>query len=188
MTFLALLLGSSLAASTAHAARAVSKTPAPQPLTYLKIYSLAPFKEHWTLTLKVRSLAKARDAVLKTFSEAGAVMTHSLESFPSSQQTQQLSYTLSKTKATAVLKKLRKVGSVGDPRVLTSADPVDLPEIQEKLGKLEGERAAHVKELESMPAISALVGELIHHLAEVRAVYSTTDAEVLLNMTIEEKR
>ena len=187
----AVLLGLALAAGVsprpASGTDVVSKTPSPAPMQWLKIYSLAPYKERWTLTISVANLDRGRASVEKTMSEAGAVLTHPLENFPASARSQQLSYTLPKMAAERALKKLKKAGKFPPPIVLTSAEPVSLPEVREKLDRLNAERGAHLKELQAMPAVSALVAETINHLATVKKVVESTEAEVLLNITIEQK-
>lgn len=157
---------------------------------WLKIYSLLPYKEHWSLAISVRDIKKDLPRVLAAFSKSGGALIQTLESFPSSPSagTQQLSYTLSAQSAAKVLKALRKVGDFPAPLVRPAVEPVPLAEVKDKIKRLMGERAARAKELAGMPAVSAAVDELLEHLLLVEAVHEKADAEVLLNVTVQEKR
>lgn len=161
--------------------------PSPQ---WLKTYSLSPYKEFWTLRVEVPSLEKDRPKILNIFSKAGARLIQPLESFPSSKidKTQQLSFKLGLKAAKAALKRLRKVGSFLEPATRPSAEPVPIPEVKDKIQRLISEKTAHAKELASMPAVSAVVDELLEQLLMVEVVQGKTDTEVLLNMTIQERR
>lgn len=159
------------------------------PGQWLKLYSLSPYREHWTMTVEVKDMGKDLSKVLNVFSKAGAALTQLLENFPASKidKTQQLSYRLSLRSARAALKNLKEVGKFADPLVRPAAEPIPLPEIKEKIQKLMAEKEAHAKELSAMPATSALAEELLEHLLMVESVHERTDTEVLLNITIQGK-
>ena len=162
---------------------------APAPVDWTRIYSLAPYREVWTLTVDVKDYAKGLPRVLKIFSDAGIKPTLPLEQFPhgADLKSQELSYRLTAKSGAGVLKKLQKAGAVGGPKVTHTGEPINLREVDDKLAKLSADRNAHQTELAQMPSISALVDEMIQHLSAVKMVRESVDTEVLLNMTVREK-
>lgn len=160
------------------------------PVQWLRTYSLAPYKEHWSLDVEVKVLSKDLPKILKAFAKAGAVLTQPLEQFPvsKSEASQQLSFHSSALGGQAALKALQKLAKAGPPRVRYSPEPVPMSEIKEKIGKLRSERKEHGAELARTPATSALAEEMLEHLLMVEAVREKVDKEVLINMTLREKR
>ena len=51
---------------------------------------------------------------------------------------------------------------------------------------LEADKAAHAAELSRMPAVSALVEELLGHLRGVQSALRNPDIEVLLQLTVKD--
>ena len=166
-----------------------AKAPPAKPY-WLKIYSLVPYKEEWTLAIRVPDLDQDLPKILKAFDKAGASLIQPLANFPSSRidKSQQLSYRLPIGAAKGVLQSLKKLGSIDGPMTRPMGEPIPLPEVRDKLRRLAAERQAHAKELSAMPAIRAAADEIFSHLALVEAVGARTQAEVLLNMTVRQSR
>lgn len=162
----------------------------PPPLQWLRTYSLAPYKEQWSLDAEVKDLKKDLPKVLKAFEKSGVVLTQPLESFPASkvEGSQQLSLRGSASAGRAALKSFQKLAKVGEPRVRYTAEPVPLPEVKAKIAKLQLEKKEHAAELAKLPATAALADEMLQHLMMVETVRENTDNEVLINMTLREKR
>ena len=160
------------------------------PVYWLKTYSLSPYKEYWTLVIEVRKLDRDLPKILIIFSEGKAKLTQPFATFPASkiEHSQQLSYRLELKSAKKALKNLRKIAAFPEPLVRPAAEVVPMAEVKDKINRLISEKTAHSKELSAMPALSAIVDELLEQLLLVEAVRDKTDAEVLLNMTIQEKR
>lgn len=163
---------------------------APLPTQWLKIYPLSPYKEHWSLDLEVKDYQKDAQKIVKLFQKAGASLTQPLDLFPVSrtERSRQLSFRSSLKSAQAALKAVRKAAVVEALRQRPAAEPVSLAELNGKIEKLAADRKAHESELAGMPAVSAAVEELFSHLLSARAVQERTDSEVLINVSIKEKR
>ena len=172
-------------------AGAQSPKPAASRAPYwFKMYSLVPYKEDWTVSLRVPDLEKDLPQVLKALDKAGASLTQPLANFPSSRsdKSQQLSCRLPIGSAKKLLKSLKKLGAVDEPLTRPMGEPIALSEVQDKLRRLAAERRAHAKELAAMPDIGAAIDEIFSHLALVEAVGAKTETEVLLNMTVRQSR
>lgn len=159
------------------------------PVSWLKTYSLSPYKELWSINVEVKNLEKDAPRLAKSFEKAGASLTQPLAFFPSSRtdRSRQLSFRSSLKGAQAVLKILRKTAVVKDLRQRPAAEPISLKEISGKIEKLESDRRSRAAELASMPAVSALVEELLAHLSSARSVHERKDSEVLINIALKEK-
>lgn len=157
-----------------------------QPAYWLKPYSTSFIKEHWTLTLVVKDFDKAFPKALAAFTEAGAVSMEPLTNLAGSktEKSQQLRYRLTLQSGGAVVKKLRKLGVLDGPRVLSEPDRPDLSELKTKVDKLISAKKDHAPELGRMPDVSALVDETLEHLLLVESVSQQTGGELLLNMTL----
>lgn len=153
---------------------------------WLKIYSLIPYSEEWTLNLKVGSLRKDLPKILGIFEKSGAALTVPLRNSVAGAKTQQLTYKLSDRAGRDALKSLKKMASFDEPRVRLAAESAPLAEIKAKIDKLLPERAAHSKELAAMPVISTLADELLEQLLLVEAIAKKKEMQVLLNITVEE--
>jgi len=163
--------------------------PAARPATpnWLNLYELSSYKEEWTATLRVPYLKAALPTVLAAFKAQGAALAQPLENFASSKiaQTQQLSYRLSRAQAQNALDALKKDGFlVLSLRQAPAPDSASLPEINAKIKALMSERAAHRAALAKMPAVAALVDQMLSHLVMVKEVQERAQAVVILNLTV----
>jgi hypothetical protein len=161
-----------------------------QPVDWIKTYSLSPYSELWSLALNVKDFQNDLPKVMKILEKAGATFTIPVAQSVGSaaDRSQQLSYKLSEKAAKEALKKLKKFDPKAEPRMMHNGELVNLSEIAEKLDKLTNERNMHRVELNAMPSISAMVDEMIQHLSMVLKVRETVDTQVLLNMTVRERR
>jgi hypothetical protein len=132
---------------------------APAPMDWTRIYSLAPYREVWTLTLDVKDFDKGLPKALKVFDDAGVKLTMPLSQFPhgAEQRSQQLSYKLTEKTGRPLLKKLNKIGTAKEPKITHTGEPINLGEVDDKLSKLNADKTAHAAELALMPSISAMV-------------------------------
>lgn len=162
----------------------------PPPVQWIKIYPLSPYKEHWSLDLEVKDYEKDTQKIVTLFEKAGATLTQPLDLFPTSrtERNRQVSFRGSLKSAQAALKKLGKAATILEMRQRPAAEPVSLAEVNGKIEKLVADRKAHEAELARMPAVSVVVEELLGHLLNVRAVQERTDSEVLINISIKEKK
>lgn len=162
----------------------------PPPVQWLKIYALSPFKEHWSLDLEVKDYEGDTRKIVALFEKAGASLTQPLELFPLSrtEKSRQMSFRSSLKAAQAAVKKVGKAAKIADLRQRPAAEPVSLAEVEAKIERLSADRRDHEAALAKMPALSAVVEELLGHLLNVRAVQSRTDSEVLINISIKEKK
>lgn len=161
----------------------------PAPVDWTRLYSLAPYREVWTLTVDVKQYEKGLPQVLKAFEDAKVKLTMPLSEFPhgAEAKSQQLSYKLTEKIGRGLVKKLQKIGTVAGPKITHTGEPVNLDEVSDKLAKLTADKSAHSTELAQMPSVSAMVDEMIQHLSAVKQVRESVDTEVLLNMTVREK-
>ncbi len=153
---------------------------------WLKIYQSSPVRENWTVYLDVEDFDKDLPRVLESLAKSKALITRPLSGFASSRRkkVQQLSYRIPEKKAGKALKKLRKIGRLEKRRVIPSPR-VPIKEVREKTRKLSAEKKAHAEALSRMPAVSALVSELLEHLRHVESV-EKSERSVLVNLTIRE--
>ena len=161
-----------------------------KPIDWTKTYSLAPYREFWTFDVDVKDYNKDLPKVMTLLEKSGAQAT-----VPPTQmahgadlKSQQLSYKIPAKAGHEFLKSLEKLGRFSAPKISHSGEPISLPEVKEKLGKLTSERDAHPHELALMPSIAFMVDEMIQHLSAVKQVRESVDTQVMLNLTVREKR
>jgi hypothetical protein len=151
---------------------------------WLKVYQLPINREIWRLEGSVKSLEQDLPKVREAFSGVGAALAGAEAS---SGKTRRLSYRCPKESAKRALAELRKLGSFGEPAVRELVEPVSRAEVQGKVQALEADKAVHAEELAKMPAVSALVEELLGHLHGVEAALDKPEVEVLVHLSIKEK-
>lgn len=167
----------------------VSAAAAPHPRPYwTKTYSLAPYHETWSGDLAVKSLPSAMPKVVAAIEKSGGRLTQPLALFAASSTEQQLSLTIPRKKSKELLAALRKLGKAADPAVRPRGEPIPLDEVREKLAILMKEKTEKWGALAQTPAAAEAVDEMLEHLANVEAVASSTDGEVLWNLTVKEAR
>jgi hypothetical protein len=154
------------------------------PVQWLKVYALPINREVWRLEGSVKSLDKDLPRVREAFSKQGAASAGAKES---SGQVRRLDYRCPKESAKRALAELKKIGSFGEPAVRQFTEPVSQAEVQGKIQALEADKAGHAGELAKMPAVSALVEELLGHLRGVESELRKPEVEVLVHLTVKEK-
>jgi len=155
-----------------------------QAVQWLKVYPLPIYKERWRLEGTVRSLERDMPRVREVFSRIGAALAGAGET---AGKTRRLHYRCPKESAKRALEELRKIGVFGEPAVLQQMEPVSRAEVQTKIKALEADKAGHGQELGRMPAVAALVEELLGHLRGVEAALSKPEVDVLVHLTVREK-
>ncbi len=166
-----------------------SAAPAPHVRPYwLKIYSLAPYRETWSGELAVKKLDAALPQIVSAVEKNGGRLTQPLANFAGTKTEQQLSLTAPYKKSKSLLAALRKLGKAADPEVRQNGEMIPLDEVREKLARLTSEKNEKWGALAQTPAAAEAVDEMIEHLTNVEAVVRSTDGEVLWNITVKEAR
>lgn len=155
---------------------------------WLKTYSPAPYRETWSGELSVKTLSVAMPKVAAAVEKGGGRLTQPLALFAGSATEQQLSLSVPRDKAKALLKALRKLGKAADPAVRPFGAPIPLDEVREKLARLTKEKREKWGALAQTPAAAEAVDEMIEHLSGVEAAALSTDGDVLWNLTVKEAR
>ena len=154
------------------------------PVQWLKLYSLPISRESWRLEGVVKSLDQDLPRVREAFSKVGAALVGAEEA---SVQTRRLSYRCPKESARRALTELKRIGTFGEPAVRQLVEPVSRAEVQGKIKALEADKAGHAEELSRMPAVAALLEEMLGHLRGVESALSKPEVEVLLHLSVKEK-
>lgn len=163
--------------------------PAPRARPYwLKTYPLAPYRETWRGTLRVKNLAAALPKVVDAVEAGGGRLTQPAAIFVGSSTEKQLSWAVPQKKARALLAALRKIGAAEEPAVRSNNGTIPLEEVREKLALLTKEKNEKWGALAQTPAAAEAVDEMIEHLSSVEALASSAEGEVLWNFTITEAR
>ncbi|MBI4060239.1 MAG: hypothetical protein HY403_02295 [Elusimicrobia bacterium] len=168
-------------------AASVSAAPHAKPY-WLKTYSLAPYRETWSGELAVKKLDAALPRVVAAVEKGGGRLIQPLANFAGSSTEQQMSLTVPRKKAKALLAALRRLGKAPEPLVRPSAPAIPLDEVREKLARLTKEKTENPTAPARTPAAAEAIDEMIEHLANVEAVARATDGEVLWNLTVQEAR
>ncbi len=155
---------------------------------WLKTYAASPLKEIWSTELSVRKVDTDGLKAVQAVQKAGGKLTQPLDSFPASATARQMSFRLSREGARRALKSLRRLGRLGEPRKSVPPQLTPVTEVRDKLTLLQRDVVLHAKELAAMPAVSALVDEESVYLRDVIAQCSQKDGEILLNLTVQEKK
>ncbi|MBI4376590.1 MAG: hypothetical protein HY549_09100 [Elusimicrobia bacterium] len=153
---------------------------------WLRTYSLSPYEEHWSLSIKVRDIKRDLPKILNEFERTKAQLAIPLENLAASSKTQQLSYRIGLVLADQVVKKLKKIGQLSEPRVRRIGEQASSEEIKDKINRLISEKTAHGKQLANMPNVSAVIDELLEHLLVVEAITDRRSQQLLFNLSVEE--
>ncbi|MEK7382655.1 MAG: hypothetical protein AAB262_05140 [Elusimicrobiota bacterium] len=176
-----------LEAVFATAAPAPSTPPFPSKGVYwLKTYSTSPHKESWNAELVVKDLDLALPKILKAVEKEGGKLTQPLESFPASRidHSQQLTLAIPKKGAQALIKRLRKLGELPEPRVSPLGAPIPLNEVRAKIDRLLKEKTERAAAFAQVPVAAEASDEILEHLLMVEAVASRAEVVVLLNLAL----
>ena len=154
---------------------------------WFKTYSTAPYKEIWTGELSLENYADGLPKAVVAISANGGVLTQSLDTFVSSPQSHQLSFSLPRANAAALLKALRKLGDIPEPATRMMGVPIPVEEVRAKIDVMMKEKVDHAADLARVPAAAAAEEEILEHLLLVENVASRVNAEVLFNLTAKQK-
>ncbi len=156
---------------------------------WFKSYSTAPYREIWTGDLALKNFGRDLPKVVKAIEANGGVLTQTLKDFVSSRkdQSQQLSFSLPRDNAKALLKSLRKLGDIPDPRVGAQGVPIPLDEVRAKIAVMMKEKSERGADLARVPAAAAAEEEILEHLLMVEEVASRVGVEVRFNLTVRQK-
>jgi len=154
--------------------------------SWLKVYPLPIYKESWRLEMAVKDLARALPLVRQAFAKVGASLAEPAEAAAPG-KVRRMTYHCSRKSARLALQELKQIGAFVEPSVRPILEPVSLSEVQGKIAALEADKAGHAGELSRMPAVSALVEELLGHLRGLETALRDSEVEVLLHLTVREK-
>lgn len=176
-------------AFAAPAAPAQPQNPSQAAVDWLRLYPMTTYREFWTLTLQVRSMAKDLPRVMAALEKRGGTLSTPLANTASStsEGTQQLTYRLVLSQAGPALQDLKKIGKSGPPLVRPAGEKLPVDEIKRKIADLSRDKQQHGSELARMPAVSALVESVLSHLVSAQAIAEKADGEVVLNLTLQGK-
>lgn len=157
---------------------------------WLRLYSLSPYHETWTMTAEVKDLKKGIPRVVKALEEHGGtpVVPLANSAGSASEGTQQLVYRLSAQDAPAALKALGKVAKTAPPVIRPAGEKLPAAEIKAKRHALAKEKEDNAAALARMPAVSGLVNAALGHLDAAEAVAERGQGQVTLNLTLVERR
>jgi hypothetical protein len=153
------------------------------PVQWLKLYTLPVFRESWQLEGTVKSLDQDMPLVRGAFSKEGAALVR----LEVSGKTWRMNYRCTREAAGRALAELKRIGAFGEPAVRQLLEPVSRAEVRGKIEALEADKAGHAGELAKMPAVAAVVEELLGHLRGVAAALDKPEVEVQLRLIVKEK-
>lgn len=157
-----------------------------QPVQWLKVYTLPVYRERWRLEGEVADLGQALPQVREAFARTGASLGGPGDGAPGA-KLRRLTYRCPKESAQRALQEIGRLGTFSAPAVQAIMEPVSLAEVQGKIAALQADKARHAKALARMPAVSALVDELLGHLRGVESALRKPEVEVLVELTLSEK-
>ncbi|MFI5362838.1 MAG: hypothetical protein ACHQ49_12770 [Elusimicrobiota bacterium] len=198
VVFASALLTASPAAAAPQLAPATAAPPAPasrptgpgagEPY-WFKTYSTAPYAEIWTGDLALKHFARDLPKIVKAIENNGGALTQPLANFVSSQkdQTQQLSFSLPRDRAQALLKAFRTMGDMAEPAVRPMGTPIPIKEVRAKIDVMMKEKTDHGAELARVPAAAAAEEEILEHLLLVEELSSRAVSELRFNLLVRQK-
>ncbi len=154
---------------------------------WFKTYSTAPYKEIWTGDLALKDFAGGLKKAVAAIQAGGGVLTQPLSTFVSSGKSQQISFSLPRKNAPALLKALRRLGDMPEPGKRTMGAPIPIEEVRAKIAVMMKEKTDHAADLARVPAAAAAEEEILEHLLLVEEVASRVGAEVRFNLTVSQK-
>jgi hypothetical protein len=171
------------------AAGALDAAPSGGQPYWFKFYSTAPYAEIWTGELVVKDADRALPKVVEAVEKSGGKLSQPLSTFAGSAKDhqQQLTFSIPGKKTKALLKAMRKLGTLAEPAVRPMGAPIPLDEVRAKIDKMMKERTEHAAELAKVPAASAAEEEILEHLLMVEEVAQRTDTEVRFNLLVRQK-
>ena len=151
---------------------------------WFKFYSTAPYQEIWTGELTLKDYAGGLPQAVAAVAANGGVLTQPLATFVSSPKSQQLSFSLPRKNAAALLKALRALGDIPEPAARTTGTPIPIQEVRAKIDVMMKEKTDRAAELARVPAAAAAEEEILEHLLLVEEVARRVDAEVRFNLSV----
>lgn len=195
-----------LAASASAKVRLVPAMPAPAPAPaeapapqlagaragapyWFKTYSTSPYREIWTGDLALKDYAGGLPKVVAAVEANGGSLTQPLANFVSSRkdQSQQLSFSVPRKNAKALLAALRALGDMPEPGVRKVGVPIPLDEVRAKIAVMMKEKSEHGAELARVPAAAAAEEEILEHLLMVEELATRAVVEVRFNLLVRRK-
>jgi hypothetical protein len=156
---------------------------------WFKTYSTAPYAEMWTGDLALKDFAGDLPRVLKAIKANDGALTQPLGNLISSRrdQSQQLTFSLPRDNAKALLKALRALGDMPQPVVRPMGAPIPLEEVRAKIAVMMKEKSAHGADLARVPAAAAAEEEILEHLLMVEELATRVVIETRFNLTVRQK-
>ena len=156
---------------------------------WFKTYSTAPYKEIWTGDLALKNFDRDLPKVVKAIEANGGALTQPLKNFVSSQkdQTQQITFSVPRDNAKALLKSLRALGDMPDPGTSATGVPIPVDEVRAKIAVMMKEKTDRAAELARVPAAAAAEEEILDHLLMVEELASRVVVEVRFNLSVRQQ-
>ena len=156
---------------------------------WFKTYSTAPYKEIWTGDLALKNFDHDLPNVVREIEGNGGVLTQPLKNFVSNpkERTQQITFSLPRDHAKALIKSLRALGDMPDPSVSPMGVPIPVDEVRAKIAVLMKEKTDRAADLARVPAAAAAEEEILEHLLMVEELASRVVVEVRFNLSVRQK-
>ena len=156
---------------------------------WFKTYSTAPYKEIWTGDLVLKNFASDMPKAVKAIEANGGALTQPLGNLVASKKdsSQQLTFSLPRDNAKALLKALRRLGDMPDPAVRSMGVPIPLDEVRAKIAVMMKEKSEHGADLARVPAAAAAEEEILEHLLMVEELGARVVVEARFNLTVSQK-
>jgi hypothetical protein len=198
MKALALVVSLTAAASAAPKLEPANATPTPAPMKWgegahsgspywFKTYSTAPYKEIWTGELALKDFTLGLPKAVAAISASGGALTQPLANFVSGEKSQQLSFSLPRRNAEALMKALRKLGDMPQPATRVMGAPIPVEEVRAKIAVMMKEKSDRAAELARVPAAAAAEEEILEHLLLVEEVARRVGTEVRFNLSVRQR-
>ena len=156
---------------------------------WFKTYSTAPYAEIWTGDLALNNFSSDLPKVVKAIEAGGGALTQPIGNQVSSRkdQTQQLTFSLPRDNAKALVKALRAFGDMPEPVVRPMGVPIPLDEVRAKITVMMKEKSDHGADLSRVPAAAAAEEEILEHLLMVEELATRVVVEARFNLTVRQK-
>ena len=186
MNYIAVVVALAAFAGAAPKPPSGSRTGGPY---WFKTYSTAPYAEIWTGDLALEDFARGLPKVVKAIEANGGALTQPLGNFVSSRKdkSQQITFSLPRRNAKALLKSLRALGGMPEPAVRPVGVPIPLDEVRAKIALMMKEKTDRAAELARVPVAAAAEEEIFEHLLMVEDLAARAGVEVRFNLLARQK-
>ncbi|HEX4048404.1 MAG TPA: hypothetical protein VH309_11245 [Elusimicrobiota bacterium] len=156
---------------------------------WFKVYSTSPYREVWTGDLAMKDYDGDLPKVVKAIEANGGELTQPLANFVSSRRdkSRQLSFSVPRKNAKALLRSLRALGDMPDPSVRALGAPIPLAEVRSKIAVMMKEKSEHGADLARVPAAAAAEEEILEHLLMVEELATRAVVEARFNLLVRQK-